>query len=86
MDDAFSIALAIELDEARHAIEQLAVRLCLDPVVFERHAGPLQDFDRATQVIGEVAAALRQGGPPALGAAAVRLDAVRVRLSEACET
>lgn len=85
MADAFATALADELDAARLMIEDLAVRLCLDPIVFERHPGPLQDFDRAAQVIGEVAAALRHGGSPAQAAAAVRLDTVRSRLTEACE-
>ena len=73
--------LAGELDAARRTLEELALRLCLDPVVFERHAEPLQQFDQLGQVIGEVATILRTtaSAPHAIGA--VRLEAMRDRLA-----
>ena len=78
---ALGDGLADELDAARRLLEDLAVRLCLDPVVFERHAEPLQQFDQLAQVIGEVAGLLRSTAsvPDAIGT--IRLDAMRVRLT-----
>lgn len=84
MDDAgrhdLTIALATELETARLLMEDLAVQLCLDPVVFERHAEGLQRFDQLAQVIGEVAGVLRRGGSPHEAIGVVRLDAMRDRL------
>lgn len=73
-------ALAMELDAVKTALEEAAVSLCLDPAVFERHAEPLQCFDRLAQVIAEVAAVLRSTAAPDVALAGVRLDVVRERL------
>lgn len=75
--------LADELDGVRHTLEHLAMQLCLDPVVFGRHAGPLQHFDHLAQVIGEVASVLRHRETAPDAIAAVRLDTLRARLSGA---
>ena len=73
--------LADELDAARRLLEELAVQLCLDPIVFERHPAPLQRFDQLAQVIGEVAGALRSRGPLNDTIDAIRLEAMRGRLA-----
>lgn len=73
--------LADELDGARRLLEELAVRLCLDPVVYERHPAPLQGFDQLAQVIGEIATVLRAGDTPGAAIDAIRLEAMRARLA-----
>jgi len=83
--DAFHHALAGELDAVKASLEEAAVSLCLDPAVFINHAEPLQCFDRLAQVIAEVAALLRHRADPAAALGTVRLDALRERLTMACE-
>jgi hypothetical protein len=78
---ALDARLAGELDGVRGAIEDLAVRLCLDPVVFERHGATLQQFDHLAQIVGEVATVLRREGPDGDALAAIRLTTMRDRLA-----
>ncbi len=78
---ALAQALADELDRARRTLEEFAMQLCLDPVVFARHPGPLQQFDGVAQSIGEVATFLRHEGHPAVAIDAVRLEVMRDRLA-----
>ncbi|MFS0773508.1 hypothetical protein [Sphingomonas sp. 1P08PE] len=85
MADAFHDALAGELEAVKASLEDAAVSLCLDPAVFTRHAEPLQCFDRLAQVIAEVAALLRHHADPAAALGTVRLDALRERLTMACD-
>ena len=73
--------LAGELDAARRLLEDLAVQLCLDPIVFERHAAPLQQFDHLAQAIGEVAGVLRSAASAPHAINAIRLEAMRNRLT-----
>ncbi len=80
----FHDALAAELDAVKASLEEAAVSLCLDPAVFERHAEPLQCFDRLSQVIAEVATLLRHRATPDAALGRVRLDALRERLTLAC--
>lgn len=78
---ALSDRLADELDAARRLLEDLAVQLCLDPIVFERHSAPLQQFDQLAQVIGEVAGLMRNTAPMPDAIGAIRLEAMRERLA-----
>lgn len=72
---------AAELDRVARLIEELGVTLCLDPVVFERHPGPLQRFDEVVQIITEIAGSLRSTGTPQEVIAAIRLEAMSIRMN-----
>ncbi|MDP1027267.1 hypothetical protein Q5H91_08590 [Sphingomonas sp. KR1UV-12] len=78
---SFHDALAGELEAVKASLEEAAVSLCLDPAVFARHAEPLQCFDRLAQVIAEVATLLRSRAEPEVAMGAIRLDALRERLT-----
>lgn len=80
MDD-LGERLATELDHAGGLLEDLGVTLCLDSVVFDRHAEALQRFDLVTQMVREVARALRTCRDGADLAAVVRLDNMIARMS-----
>ncbi|GGB21085.1 hypothetical protein GCM10011380_08370 [Sphingomonas metalli] len=73
-------ALAAELEAVRRELEATALRLCLDPVVFLKHADALQGFDRLAQTIAEAAGVLRSEADPDTTLAAIRLEAMRARL------
>ena len=78
---SFSQALADELHDTRRTLEELAMELCMDSVVFDRHADRLQQFDRLAQVIGEIATVLSHRGPTATAVTGIRLDGLRDRLT-----
>jgi hypothetical protein len=48
-----------ELEMVAQMVEQLAERLCSDPVITERHSRELQTFDLICQLQRSLAAALR---------------------------
>ena len=74
------LALADELDAARHDLEALAATLCADPAIALHHLGALQTIDEVGQRQAATAAILRAPDPLA-AAAIVPLEAVRCRLS-----
>lgn len=78
---ALTEKLAAELNYAGVQLETLALQLCLDPVVFDRHAATLQQFDHLSQILGEVVRLLRCPGSQQEALATLRLDAMRGRMA-----
>ncbi|WP_267382430.1 MULTISPECIES: hypothetical protein [unclassified Sphingomonas] len=74
--------LARELHAAKLAIEDLAVELCSDPVVFKHHNVALQRFDYLAQIIGEVAHVLNSRQSCTGVSHAIRLEAMLGRLED----
>ena len=83
---ALHAAMAAELDRVKAGLEQAAIVLCLDSDVVSRHAEALQCFDRLAQVVSEIADLLRSPADPELALGAIRLEALRNRLTRACAT
>lgn len=75
--------LACELVDAKRRIEELAVTLCLDPVMCERHPNALQQFDGLAQIVGEVAQILRERHSVHDVMKTIRLEAMLGRLDGA---
>jgi hypothetical protein len=74
--------LAQELDDAKAGIEELALTLCIDPMMAQRHSASLQQFDYLAQIIGEVSNVLRERHVSPLSLQTIRLDAM---LSRVCD-
>ena len=75
--------LARELEGIKCRIEDIALGLCLDSAVFQRHAASLQGFDEISQIVGEVARVLRERNSPQDVVKTLRLEAMVKRLDGA---
>jgi len=69
LHDLLPTRLAEELAFVSRLLERLGDQLCVDPLLVVRHADKLQNLDRATQILGHVAALLVADRPEeAIGA------------------
>lgn len=83
-DDVMRAIVAEELDRMREFIEDLGIRLCIDPVMVQQHSEVLQGLDELSQRNENLAAVLR-ASDMAGAVNRITLGTLRDRLGDALE-